>query len=405
MTNCCVVGLGYIGLPTAIILAQLGNKVCGVDINSEIVSKVNKGFLHFEEPGLEKLLIQVIKDGFLSACSKPVEADVFLIAVPTPTDCKKNGIPNPNIDYVLDAANQISNVIKPGNIVLIESTCPVGTTEKVAKCITDLSGLTNDQIFFAYCPERVFPGNILYELINNNRIVGGYSEKSTIKAKDFYSKFCRGVISSTDCRTAEMVKLTENAFRDVNIAFANELSIVCSNLEIDVLDVIEKSNFHPRVNILQPSCGVGGHCIAIDPWFIAAADPKRTQLIQTARSVNNNKTIWCIDKIIERADILAKKFTREPIIGCFGLTFKPDVDDLRESPALLITNQLIINGLSIIACEPNLDDHCSLKLESVDFTLKNADLYVILVAHSEFKIIDFSQKDCIDFCGVTKVYE
>ncbi len=403
MSNCCVIGLGYIGLPTAVILAQSGHNVYGVDINPEIVSSVNKGLLHFKEPELDKLLLQSLKKSSFLAGEKPFEADVFIIAVPTPTKSNEKNIPQPNIDYILDAAKEISKVIKPGNLVLLESTAPVGTTEEIALLIMKLSKLKSNEIFFAYCPERVFPGKILYELINNNRIVGGYGDAASIKAKRFYSTFCKGEISISNCRTAELVKLTENAFRDVNIAFANELSIVCNQLNLDVFNVIEKSNLHPRVNILKPGCGVGGHCIAIDPWFIAANAPEITPLIQTARKVNNNKPIWVVDKIIDKANILAKKLSREPVIGCFGLTFKPDVDDYRESAALKIVTELINKGLNIIACDPNLNDHKLIKLHADEYLMSKADLYVILVAHTPFKNLDFYKKDYLDFCGLNNI--
>ena len=388
MTTCCVVGLGYIGLPTAAVLAKAGHRVIGVDVNAQVVATVNEGRIHIVEPDLDQAVAESVASGSLSAQVTPAPADVFLIAVPTPFRSGADGIPQPNIDYVLAAARAIAPVLRPGNLVLLESTSPVGTTEQVAQVIAEASGLSSEQLHIAYCPERVLPGRILQELISNDRVIGGLTPAAAAAGQAFYASFCQGELLATTARTAELVKLTENSFRDVNIAFANELSLVCDHLDINVRELIRLANHHPRVNVLQPGCGVGGHCIAVDPWFIAAAAPHCTPLIQAARRVNDGKSRWVIDQVQARAAALEDQLGRPARIGCLGLAFKPDVDDLRESPALHITTELLVAGLDVLACEPNLSDHPTIKLHALEQVLAEADLLVFLVAHSPFKGLD-----------------
>ncbi len=401
MSTCCVVGLGYIGLPTAAVLARAGHRVIGVDVNVQVVSTVNEGRIHIVEPDLEQAVASAVASGSLSAQLTPAPADVFLIAVPTPFRSSVDGVPQPNIDYVLSAARAIAPVLCPGNLILLESTSPVGTTEKLAQVIAQASNVSGDEIHIAYCPERVLPGRILHELVSNDRVIGGLTTASTKAGQVFYASFCKGELLSTTARTAELVKLTENSFRDVNIAFANELSLVCNHLDINVRELISLANHHPRVNVLQPGCGVGGHCIAVDPWFIASAAPHCTSLIQNARRVNDGKSRWVIDQVQARAATLEDELGRPARIGCLGLAFKPDVDDLRESPALHITTELLVAGLDVLACEPNLSDHPTIKLHSLDQVLTQADLLVFLVAHSPFKGLEISNHEVFDLCGVT----
>ena len=401
MITCCVVGLGYIGLPTAAVLARAGHRVIGVDVNSQVVATVNEGRIHIVEPDLDLVVAESVASGSLSAQVTPASADAFLIAVPTPFRSGAEGIPQPNIDYVLAAARAIAPVLRPGNLVLLESTSPVGTTEQVAQVIAEAADLNSEQFHIAYCPERVLPGRILHELITNDRVIGGLTPAAASAGKDFYSSFCKGELLTTTARTAELVKLTENSFRDVNIAFANELSLVCDHLNMNVRELIRLANHHPRVNVLQPGCGVGGHCIAVDPWFIAAAAPHCTPLIQSARRVNDGKSRWVIDQVQARAAALEDQLGRPACIGCLGLAFKPDVDDLRESPALYIITELLVAGLDVRACEPNLSDHPTIKLHALEQVLSEADLLVFLVAHSPFKDLDLCGRAVFDLCGVT----
>jgi UDP-N-acetyl-D-mannosaminuronic acid dehydrogenase len=401
-TTCCIIGLGYIGLPTAAVLARAGHRVIGVDLNAQVVGTVNEGRIHIVEPDLDQAVAEAVASGALSAQLTPAPADVFLIAVPTPFRSGPNGIPQPNIDYVLAAARAIAPVLQQGNLVLLESTSPVGTTEEVAQVIAEECGLNSEQVQIAYCPERVLPGRILQELISNDRVIGGLTPTAAEAGQAFYATFCQGELLTTTARTAELVKLTENSFRDVNIAFANELSLVCDRLGINVRELIRLANHHPRVNVLQPGCGVGGHCIAVDPWFIAAAAPDCTPLIQAARRVNDGKSRWVIEQVQARAAALADQLGRPARIGCLGLAFKPDVDDLRESPALHITTELVVAGLDVLACEPNLRDHPTIKLDSLEQVLAEADLLVFLVAHTPFKGLDLAGREVFDLCGVTQ---
>jgi UDP-N-acetyl-D-mannosaminuronic acid dehydrogenase len=401
-STCCILGLGYIGLPTAAVLALAGHGVIGVDVNAQVVATVNQGQIHIVEPDLDQAVADAVACGALSAQLAPAPADVFLIAVPTPFRSGVDGIPQPNIDYVLAAARAVAPVLRPGNLVLLESTSPVGTTEQVAQVIGELSGLNSEQLHIAYCPERVLPGRILQELISNDRVIGGLTPAAAEAGKAFYATFCQGELLTTTARTAELVKLTENSFRDVNIALANELSLVCDRLGINVRELIRLANHHPRVNVLQPGCGVGGHCIAVDPWFIAAEAPDCTPLIQTARRVNDGKSRWVIEQVQARAAVLEHQLGRSARIGCLGLAFKPDVDDLRESPALHITTELLAAGLEVLACEPNLQGHPTIKLHSLEQVLADADLLVFLVAHTPFRNLDLTSRTVFDPCGVTE---
>jgi UDP-N-acetyl-D-mannosaminuronic acid dehydrogenase len=402
MTTCCILGLGYIGLPTAVVLAHAGHRVIGVDVRSDVVATVNQGRIHILEPDLEQALAAAVDSGALLAQLAPEPADVFLIAVPTPLRRGSDGIPQPNLDYVIAAARAIAQVVMPGNLVLLESTSPVGTTEHLAAELAKLSGFNSKQINIAYCPERVLPGRILQELITNDRVIGGLTPAAAEAGKAFYASFCQGALLTTTARMAELVKLTENSFRDVNIAFANELSLVCDRLAINVRELIRLANYHPRVSVLEPGCGVGGHCIAVDPWFIVAAAPDSTALIQTARRVNDGKSLWAIDQVHTRAAVLANQLGRPARIGCLGLSFKPDVDDLRESPALHIVTELLVAGLDVLACEPNLADHPTIKLQPLEQVLAQSDLLVLLVAHTSFRGLDLAGRQVFDLCGVTE---
>ena len=398
--SCCILGLGYIGLPTAALIAKKGNRVIGVDINKKVVNLINEGKIHIVEKGLENLVKEVVDSGCLIAKNQPVKADVFILAVPTPLEKNREGLPNPNIDYVLNAVNSITDFLEPGNLIILESTSPVGTTEKIADLIYKKSGIPRDLLSIAYCPERVLPGKALEEIIFNSRVVGGVNDESSIQVEKFYKSFCKGEVIKTNSRTAELVKLSENAYRDVNIAFANEISMVSSQLKVDYKEVIKIANYHPRVNILKPGCGVGGHCIAIDPWFIASQLPEITNLIQAGRRVNLNKTNWCINLINKRIEELKIKLNRNPKIGVFGLTFKNDIDDIRESPALYIVENLIDKGHELIISEPNINSYKDLVLLSSKQILDNADLMILLVSHKQFMELDFSGKEVIDLCGI-----
>ena len=392
----CILGLGYIGLPTAALLANRGYEVCGVDVKQSVVDTINEGKIHIVEPDLDTFVRAGVKSGKLVANTKPSVADVFIIAVPTPF---KNGFV-PNIDYVIEATKSIAPYVKQGNIVILESTSPVGTTIKMEQTLKD-EGIDTSKIYFAHCPERVLPGKIMYELVQNDRIVGGTTKKATKKAAKFYKTFVKGEVLESDAKTAEMAKLTENSFRDVNIAFANELSILCDKLGIDVWELIELANKHPRVNILQPGAGVGGHCIAVDPWFIIASDKENSKLIKSAREVNNYKTEWVIEKIKNSALELENKNGKKAKIACMGLAFKPDIDDLRESPALYITQRLIDDNFDVLAVEPNIKTHEKFNIIPYQKALKEADIIVYLVGHKEFKNLKIdSNKQILNFCKI-----
>lgn len=396
-----VMGLGYIGLPTASMLATKGHEVVGVDVRDDVVKTINSGNIHIVEPDLDILVRSAVNSGKLKAALVPQSADTFILAVPTPFR-KEAGVDEriPDISYVEAATRAIAPCLASGNLVVLESTSPVGTTDRIhaiiAKMRPDLAG----SLYVAHCPERVLPGHILRELVDNDRIIGGINPASAEKAKELYRSFCTGDIFLTDAKTAEMAKLTENSFRDVNIAFANELSMICHKLGIDVWELIELANRHPRVNILRPGPGVGGHCIAVDPWFIVAAARNESRLIRTAREVNDAKPEWVISRIEEAAAGFV-----DPVIGCLGLAFKADVDDMRESPALEIVRRLMERNIgTVIACEPNINGHqLSVPLFGLDELLEKSQIIVILVDHREFKSLHRAQlqgKFVVDTRGV-----
>ena len=390
----CVIGLGYIGLPTAALLANRNYEVHGVDVVQSTVDIINRGEIHIVEPELDTFVKAAVNSGKLKADLKPTEADVFVIAVPTPFH---EGFV-PNIDYVVSATKAIAPFVKDGDIVILESTSPVGTTDTVEEVLNE-NGVDSSKLFIAHCPERVLPGQIMRELVENDRIVGGTTPEATQKAVEFYKTFVSGEVLSTDARTAEMAKLTENSFRDTNIAFANELSILCDKFGIDVWELISLTNRHPRVNVLQPGAGVGGHCIAVDPWFIVHAGGADAKMIRTAREVNTYKTEWSIEKIKNAALKFEAENGRKAIVACMGLAFKPDIDDLRESPALFITKRLIADGLDVLAVEPNISEYKDIKIVDYKKAIEKADIVTFLVAHKEFKNLDLVTE--LDFCGVT----
>jgi len=394
----CVIGLGYIGLPTAALLANRDYFVHGVDVVESTVDTINRGEIHIVEPELDTFVQAAVKSGKLQADLKPKEADIFIIAVPTPFH---EGYV-PNVDYVVSATESIAPYVREGNIVILESTSPVGTTDKVEEVLKE-NGVDTSKIFVAHCPERVLPGHIMHELVENDRIVGGTTPEATQKTAEFYKTFVEGEVLLTTARTAEMAKLTENSFRDVNIAFANELSMLCDTFDIDVWELISLANRHPRVNILQPGAGVGGHCIAVDPWFIvhaAKGTSTKAKMIQTAREVNTYKTEWVIEKIKNEALKFEVEKGRKAKVACMGLAFKPNIDDLRESPALYITQRLIADGLDILAVEPNIKEHKTLEIIEYKKALEEADIVVFLVAHKEFKEFSSMKKVVLDFCGM-----
>ena len=337
-----------------------------------------------------------MKSEKLKASLKPIEADVFIIAVPTPFH---EGYV-PNIDYVVSASQSIAPYVKEGNIIILESTSPVGTTDKVEKVLKE-EGVDTSKLCIAHCPERVLPGQIMRELVENDRIVGGTTPEATAKTVEFYKSFVDGEVLSTDAKTAEMAKLTENSFRDTNIAFANELSILCDKFGIDVWELISLTNRHPRVNVLQPGAGVGGHCIAVDPWFIVHAGGEDAKIIRTAREVNTYKTEWAIEKIKNAALSFESEHKRKARVACMGLAFKPNIDDLRESPALYITRQLRASHLDVLAVEPNIESFSEFDVLNYEDAVSQADVVVFLVGHNEFKGLEVSKsKIVVDFCGV-----
>jgi len=398
----CVIGLGYIGLPTAALLASNGYDVVGVDLNRYVVETINKGKVHIVEPDLDAFVRSAVSAGKLKAFTEPQAADIFIICVPTPFH-EGEGNPQPNIDYVLGATDAIAAFVKPGNLVILESTSPVGTTEKISEVLS-VAGVDITKISIAYCPERVLPGKIMAELVENDRVVGGLTPEAAKLVADFYRTFVHGDVLETESRTAEMCKLTENSFRDVNIAFANELSLICAKDGINVWNLIQLANRHPRVNILQPGAGVGGHCIAVDPWFIVARDPENARLIRSAREVNNFKTSWVIDQIkVSVADAYVQ-LGRKPQVACLGLAFKPDIDDLRESAAVRIAEALVSGGYNVIVVEPNINNHESFRLTTLDNALQEADVIAVLVKHRQFATDSVRKKlqavEALDFCGV-----
>lgn len=396
-----IIGLGYIGLPTAALLANHGYNVFGTDIIDNTVAKINKGKSHFFEPELEAYVHSAVSANKLRASTFPKVADIYIICVPTPIDYAK-GVPKPNIESIIRATHSITKFLKPGNLVILESTSPVGTTEKIEK-ILKKSGVNVDEIHIAYCPERVLPGRIMFELVNNDRIVGGLNQESTLIIANFYKTFVKGRVFETNARTAELCKLTENSFRDVNIAFANELSLICDKEDINVWDLIYLANKHPRVNILQPGPGVGGHCIAVDPWFIVDGNNKDTKMIQKAREVNNNKTDWVVKKIKSAIDENTMHKDKKVKLACFGLTFKPDVDDVRGSPALQIILKLQSKGYEVVVVEPNIMFHENVSLVTLDEAMNQANIFAILVKHKQFLVPKIknllADKKVLDFCN------
>jgi len=394
-----MMGLGYIGLPTAALIAGNNVRVHGVDINPEVVRTINSGKIHIIEPELDKQVAETVKRGYLSAALTPVGADVYLIVVPTPFKGKNE----PDTSFVRSATESIIPLLKPGDLFIIESTSPVGTTEEMAQLIYASRPELKDLLYIAYCPERVLPGNVIYELLHNDRVIGGIDEKSTNKAISFYARFVKGALHRTNAKTAEMCKLVENSSRDVQIAFANELSLICDKAGIDVWELIQLANKHPRVQILQPGCGVGGHCIAVDPYFIVSTYPLESKIIGTAREINNYKSFWCAEKIQSTRLDFQIKHGRKPRIGLFGLAFKPNIDDLRESPAKYIAQKALqnANNEEFFIVEPNISEHNEFKLTPYELAFEKADILAFLVAHDEFKNQSVREDQVVlDFCGI-----
>lgn len=400
MEKIVFLGLGYIGLPTASIVANHGYNVLGVDINPSVVETINKGNIHITEPGLEEAVKKAVHSGKLRASLKPEPADAFFVVVPTPF--KQNH--RADITYVEAATRSVIPFLKEGNLFVIESTSPVSTTEKMAELIFRERPELEGRIDIAYCPERVLPGNALYELIHNDRVIGGIDPGSTEKAIAFYSTFVKGKLHPTNARTAEMCKLTENSSRDLQIAFANELSIICDKAGINVWELIDLANKHPRVNILQPGSGVGGHCIAVDPWFIVSNYPEQAQLIKRARETNDYKADWCVEKVLEACAEFVHDHNREPVVACMGLAFKPNIDDLRESPAKYITSRIVSeSGTEVLISEPNIHSHSSFHLTDYREAYDKADIVAWLVRHEPFLAVPVQEgKVELDFCGVRK---
>ena len=392
-------GLGYIGLPTAIIAAKHGIQVTGVDINPRVVEMTNQGRLHIIEPGMEEMLREVVANGNLRASTTPEVSDAYFMVVPTPF----KGNHEPDISYVEAATWAVLPCLKEGDLYVIESTSPVGTTDKMRDLIFSERPELRDKIYIAYCPERVLPGNVIYELTHNDRVIGGVDEASTTKAIEFYSRFVQGTLHRTNCKTAEMCKLTENSSRDVQIAFANELSFICDKAGIDVWELIRLANKHPRVNILWPGCGVGGHCIAVDPYFITADFPVESRMIATAREINNYKAFWCAEKVENAMLRFELERHRKPCVAMMGLAFKPNIDDLRESPAKYIVSKVMQgrNNADILVVEPNVREHNVFKLTDYREAYERADIVVMLVAHDPFKTLPRNDdKIVLDFCGI-----
>ena len=396
-----VMGLGYIGLPTAAFIASKGINVLGVDINPSVVKTISKGEIHIVEPSLGDLVKKVIKSGHLQVSIRLETAKSYLIVVPTPFKHNHRA----DISYVENATKMIIPYLKKEDLFVIESTSPVMTTEKMKTMIWKERPELSNSIYIAYCPERVLPGNVFYELENNDRIIGGINEESTQKAKEFYLKFVKGTLHSTNSKTAEMCKLVENSSRDVQIAFANELSIICDKIDIDVWNLIELANKHPRVNILKPGSGVGGHCIAVDPWFLISDFPEQAHIIKRARETNDYKADWCVSRIIETCREFSTKKGREPIVACMGLAFKPDIDDLRESPSFYITSRVISESdAQVLIVEPNIKNHKTFNLLDCKEAYQNADIVVWLVAHKQFyDVPKDNEKIELDFCGIRNI--
>lgn len=397
----CFMGLGYIGLPTSIIAAKHGVQILGVDINPKVVDMTNQGRLHIIEPGLEDMLQEVVAAGTFRAALRPEESDAYFMVVPTPF----KGNHEPDISYVEAATKAVLPLLKEGDLYVIESTSPVGTTEKMRNLIYAERPELEGKIYIAYCPERVLPGNVIYELVHNDRVIGGVDDASTDKAIEFYSQFVTGKLHRTNSKTAEMCKLTENSSRDVQIAFANELSLICDKAGINVWELIELANKHPRVTILQPGCGVGGHCIAVDPYFITSDFPMESKIISAAREINNYKSFWCAEKIQNEMLRFELEHHRKPWVALMGLAFKPNIDDLRESPAKSIVNKVMqgSNNAQIMIVEPNVPEHNVFKLTGYKEAYEKADIVAFLVNHKEFVELDYREDvKVMDFCGTFK---
>ncbi len=397
----CFMGLGYIGLPTAITAAMHGVEVVGVDINPDVVAKTNAGELHIVEPGLGEKLREVTASGKLRATSVPETSDAYFIVVPTPF----KGDHTPDISFVESATRAVVPFLKEDDLYVIESTSPIGTTERMAELIYSLRPELCGKLHIAYCPERVLPGNVLYELVHNDRVIGGVDEEATERASEFYGLFVKGCLHHTNARTAEMCKLTENSSRDVQIAFANELSLICDRAGINVWELISLANKHPRVNILQPGCGVGGHCIAVDPYFITSAFPVESRIIAAAREINNYKAEWCAEKIVNAILRFELENGRKPVVAMMGVAFKPDIDDLRESPAKAIISKVMqsAGNSPILVVEPNVAEHNVFKLTPYKEAYAQADIAVFLTAHTPFRSLEWDdRKSILDFCGIFK---
>ena len=394
-------GLGYIGLPTSALIAAHKISVHGVDISQKVVDTINAGKIHIVEPDLDSAVESAVKSGYLKADTQPIEADTYLVVVPTPFQ----GNHEPDISYIQAATKSILPLLKEGDLYIIESTSPVGTTERMRDFIYTSRPDLTEKLYIAYCPERVLPGNVMFELVHNDRVIGGINAVSTEKAVAFYGQFVKGELHKTNARTAEMCKLTENSSRDVQIAFANELSLICDKADINVWELINLANKHPRVNILQPGSGVGGHCIAVDPYFITAEFPREAQIISKAREINNYKAFWCAEKITHAIHDFEIKYNKTPAVALMGLAFKPNIDDLRESPAIYITQKVLqqAKGETYFIVEPNVEDHPYYKITKLDEAIEKADIVAVLVAHNEFKVLNISKdKIVLDFCGVIK---
>ena len=394
-----MIGLGYIGLPTAALIASNKVQVHGVDINQKVVDTINRGEIHIVEPELDTAVALAVKGGYLKAATEAVESKNYLIVVPTPFKGKNE----PDISFVEAATRGILPLLKAGDLYIIESTSPVGTTEKMMDLIYRERPELKNQLYIAYCPERVLPGNVMHELVHNDRVIGGVNEASTEKALTFYSNYVKGELHPTNARTAEMCKLVENSSRDVQIAFANELSLICDKADINVWELIKLANKHPRVNILQPGCGVGGHCIAVDPYFIVSDYPKEAKMIASAREINNRKAFWCAEKIQNAKLKFELENGRKPMTAIMGLAFKPNIDDLRESPAKYIAQKVLqnSNNETHYIVEPNIEEHKVFKLTHYKTAIAEADIIAFLVAHDEFKNIKIQEdKRVLDFCGI-----
>jgi len=396
-----MIGLGYIGLPTAALIASNNVKVHGVDINPKVVETINRGEIHIVEPALDVAVASAVKNGYLKAATTPVEANTYIIVVPTPFKGKNE----PDISFVEAATKAVLPLLKDGDLYIIESTSPIGTTEKMMDLIYSSRPELTNKVHIAYCPERVLPGNVMHELVHNDRVIGGVNEASTQKAIAFYNKYVKGELHATNAKTAEMCKLVENSSRDVQIAFANELSLICDKAGINVWELIKLANKHPRVNILQPGCGVGGHCIAVDPYFIVSDYPMESKIIGTAREVNNYKSFWCAEKTQTEKLKFELEHGRKPKVAIMGLAFKPNIDDLRESPAKYIAQRVLQNSNNEehFIVEPNIESHSVYKLTDYKEAINKADIVVFLVAHKEFLNLDIpDEKILLDFCGVKK---